>query len=88
MGCFTFTWLALCSAHMTGKYLARNCFVQIEVLFLHSSRGTMKSCDKTSVKLIGVSLHIQTGLSTNASPEHCWQINVPITNNCLTINII
>jgi hypothetical protein len=59
---------------MTESYLTRNCFGQIEVLLRHFSGGTMKSCDKTSVKLlvIGDSLHIQTRLSTNASPEHCW----------------
>jgi len=78
MGCFTFTitftWFILNSAHMTRKYLARNCFGQIEVLLRHFSGGTMKSCNKTSVKLlvIGVSLHIQTGPSTNANPELYW----------------
>jgi hypothetical protein len=59
---------------MTGKYLVRNCFGQIEVLLQYFSGGTMNICDKTSVKLlvIGVSLHIQIGPSTDASPEHCW----------------
>ena len=48
----------------------------------------MKSCNKTSVKSVCVSLDFHTGLQPNASPEHCWEINVPLTNNCVTINII